>query len=248
MAALLDFDDATPAAPTGRQNVKWQATSPGGACTRDISAHIPNIAGVNAQAGTSYTIQASDNGKLVTFNNSSAVAVTVPHATTLDAKFSFAVQNLGAGTVTLTPTTSAIDGGLSLALAQNQGVLIYSDASNYFTERGMSPTDTDTSIIGCTFFVTGTDAIQIPFGCTITGWAIMADVSGSASVDICFHAGSAPPSAPSIPNTTTDKISASAPVALSSAQSAAGGASAISTWTTALSQWGSVLFNLTSLT
>jgi hypothetical protein len=96
---------------------------------------------------------------------------------------------------------------------------------------------------------TGTKGIiQVPFACTITGWSIIADQSGSASVDICFHSGSAPASAPSIPNTTSDKISASAPVALSSAQSAAGGSSAISTWTKTLTQWGTMLFNLTSIT
>ena len=89
--------------------------------------------------------------------------------------------------------------------------------------------------------------IQIPFGCTITGWSIIADQAGSASVDLWFLAGSAPPAAPSIP-TSGNKISASAPVALSSAQSAAGGASAISTWTTALSQWGTLAFNLSSVT
>lgn len=89
--------------------------------------------------------------------------------------------------------------------------------------------------------------IQIPFGCTITGWSIVADQSGSASLDIWFLAGSAPPAAPGIP-TSSNKISASAPAALSSAQSAAGGASAISTWTAALSQWGTLAFNLSSVT
>lgn len=86
---------------------------------------------------------------------------------------------------------------------------------------------------------------QVPYNCTITGWSIIADQAGSASLDIWFLAGSAPPAAPSIP-TSADIISASAPAALSSAQSAAGGASAISTWTTALSQWGTIAFNLTA--
>lgn len=103
------------------------------------------------------------------------------------------------------------------------------------------------SIVGCRAVSTGIAAIiQIPFNLTITGWAIISDVSGTVSVDVDFHSGSAPPSAPSIPNTSTDKISASAPVAISAAQSAAGGSSAISTWTTSLTQWGSVQFNVTS--
>lgn len=88
--------------------------------------------------------------------------------------------------------------------------------------------------------------IQIPYGCTVTGWSIIADQSGSCSFDLWFIAGSAPPAAPSIP-TSANKISASAPAAVSSAQSASGGASAISTWTTAASQWGSFGFNLASV-
>jgi hypothetical protein len=89
--------------------------------------------------------------------------------------------------------------------------------------------------------------IQIPYAGTITDWTLIADQSGSASVDVWAIAGSAPPTAPSVP-TSANKISASAPVALSSAQSASGGTSAISTWTTALTQWMTVAFNLTSVT
>ena len=89
--------------------------------------------------------------------------------------------------------------------------------------------------------------ITVPYNCTITDWTIMADASGSASVDVWFIAGSAPPTAPNIP-TSGNKISASAPIATSTAQSAAGGATAISTWTTALTIWGTLAFNLSSIT
>ena len=84
---------------------------------------------------------------------------------------------------------------------------------------------------------------QISSGCTLTGWSLMADQPGSISIDLDAHSSSAPPSAPFIPNTTTDKISASAPMALSNAQSASGGAAALSTWTVARSAWDS--FRLT---
>lgn len=87
--------------------------------------------------------------------------------------------------------------------------------------------------------------VQIPFACTITGWSLIADQSGSASIDVWFLAGSAPPSAPSIP-TSASKISASAPAALASTQAASGGSSAVSTWSTTLSQWGTLAFNLTA--
>src|SRR5689334_14802974 len=39
------------------------------------------IGTVNSQTGTSYTFVFSDRGKLVTFNNASPVAVTLPQAT-----------------------------------------------------------------------------------------------------------------------------------------------------------------------
>jgi hypothetical protein len=88
--------------------------------------------------------------------------------------------------------------------------------------------------------------VQIPYGATIVGWSIMADQSGSISIDIDKHSSSAPPSAPTIPNTTTDKISASAPISLSSAQSGAVAAAGVSTWTTAVAQWDVIGFNVTS--
>ena len=92
--------------------------------------------GTHDQAVTTYTVLSTDNGKLLTFTNASPVAVTLPHATLLPAGFNCAISNLGTGTVTLTPTTSTIDGLLSLNLTQYQGMQIYSTGSNYETVRG----------------------------------------------------------------------------------------------------------------
>ena len=95
---------------------------------------------VNAQTGTTYTIANSDSRKLVTLTNAGAIAVTLPQAGASSAFLSgwFAmVQNRGAGTVTITPTTSTIDGAATLALTTNQGVVIFSNGTNYFTMRGV---------------------------------------------------------------------------------------------------------------
>src|SRR6185437_8797867 len=46
----------------------------------DMVASWQQYSSVNAQSGTSYTIQTSDYGKLVTFTNASSVAVTLPQA------------------------------------------------------------------------------------------------------------------------------------------------------------------------
>lgn len=56
-------------------------------------------AGINDQTGTTYTLVSGDNGKVVTFNNASAVTVTVPSG--LPVGFSCAIIQKGAGQVTL---------------------------------------------------------------------------------------------------------------------------------------------------
>ncbi len=92
---------------------------------------------VNAQTGTTYTILTTDRGKLVTTTNGSAIAVTLPQAGgSFPSGFFFDIQNRGAGTATITPTTSTIDGAASLTLATAQGVRVFSDGTNDFTQRG----------------------------------------------------------------------------------------------------------------
>lgn len=96
---------------------------------------ITGIETVNSQTGTTYAIQNSDCGKLVTLANGSAIAVSIAQAGSggnFAAGWFADVQNTGAGTVTVTPTTSTINGGATLTLLTGQGVRIISDGSNYF--------------------------------------------------------------------------------------------------------------------
>jgi hypothetical protein len=100
----------------------------------------PALATVNAQTGTTYTFVNTDcdpNGRtLVTFNNSSSVAVTLPQA---GASGNFVggcvihVLNIGAGTVTITPTTSTINGGSTKTYAQNASGTIWNDSTSAAT-------------------------------------------------------------------------------------------------------------------
>lgn len=93
---------------------------------------------VNPQTGTTYTYLSGDRGKLVTHTNAAAIAGTLPQATgAFGSSWFMWVQNRGAGTLTITPTTSTVDGAASLALTTNQGCLIVSDGTNYFTMRGV---------------------------------------------------------------------------------------------------------------
>jgi hypothetical protein len=87
---------------------------------------------VNAQTGASYTYVTGDRGKLVTHSNASAIAGTLPQAvSTFGAGWFMRVKNKGAGTLTITPTTSTIDGASTLVLTTGQWALIVSDGTNY---------------------------------------------------------------------------------------------------------------------
>lgn len=98
----------------------------------------PSGVQVNAQSSTSYTYLSGDRRKLVTHTNGSPIAGTLPQATgAFGAGWYMWVQNRGVGTLTITPTTSTIDGAATLALTTGQGCLIASDGTNYYTMRGI---------------------------------------------------------------------------------------------------------------
>jgi hypothetical protein len=96
---------------------------------------------INAVAtATSYPIAQSDMGKTVTHNSPSAVAVTLAQAGTtgFTQGTSYSEANLGPGPVTITPTTSTINGKTSLVLTQGQSAYIISDGVNYTAFLGKS--------------------------------------------------------------------------------------------------------------
>ena len=102
---------------------------------------------VNSQTGTTYTFANGDCGKIVSQANGSAIADTLPQAGSGGNFLSgwyVDVENIGVGAVTITPTTSKIDGGTSLVLNTNQGARVVSNGTDYFTMRGAS---TDNTII-----------------------------------------------------------------------------------------------------
>ncbi len=180
---------------------------------------------LNLVGGTNITVSDGGSGNITIAN--SAPAITLKHGGVSNASQSvlnliggtnITITDGGSGDITITASTSSA-GVIGITL--NGGL-----------------TTPSTGVSGM---------IQIPWNATITGWSVLANVSGSLAVHISRKTSSAPPSNPSIPNTTTDKISASAPITLSSAQSASGGSSAISTWTTSLNQWDVILFNLVSV-
>lgn len=88
---------------------------------------------LNAQTGTTYTIVATDFGKVLTFSNAGAIAVTLPVATTTNFPDGgcFTLVTIGAGTVTVTPTTSTINGQATKDYATNAGGRICRHGANY---------------------------------------------------------------------------------------------------------------------
>jgi hypothetical protein len=102
------------------------------------------VAGIptNAQTGTTYTYLYSDRTSYTTFSNASAVAVTLPQAssTGFGTNWNNVSCDIGAGTATITPTTSTISysngtsytaGASSLPLTTGQCAFIYSNNTNY---------------------------------------------------------------------------------------------------------------------
>ena len=99
---------------------------------------------VNAQTGTTYTFLNTDCSKIVTFNNASAIAATLPVVTSVTSATTGAFLagcrieaiDLGAGALTITPTTSTIGGAATLVLTEGQSATFTSDGTNYQLEPG----------------------------------------------------------------------------------------------------------------
>lgn len=111
----------------------------GGAITS--AGTLSPVVQINAQTGTTYTVLNADCGKLVSLNNASAVAVTLPQAgaaSSFLAGCPISFINLGAGRVTITPTTSTLDGLASRTLERYQGFRLISNGTNYVSS-GIAP-------------------------------------------------------------------------------------------------------------
>lgn len=93
----------------------------------------------NSQTGTSYTVLDSDRGKWVALANANPIAVALPQANAggqFVSNWFAVVQATGAGTVTITPATSTINGGATLVLTSHKAALIGSDGTNYWALVG----------------------------------------------------------------------------------------------------------------
>lgn len=128
ISSVFGLTGAVCAAGADGQVLGWA----GGTCQWQATG-VP----VNAQTGATYTVLASDKGKLVTHSNAGAIAVTLPQAIgSFAAPFFFYVCSIGAGTTTITPTVSTINTAASKVLARPSATawacaMIVSDGTNY---------------------------------------------------------------------------------------------------------------------
>lgn len=110
----------------------------------------------NSQTGTSYTYLTTDRGKVVWQNNGSATAYTLPQAGSAGfaGNWYSGLFNVGAGLVTITPTTSTINGAATAIVPQNWFAVLHSDNTNY-----RSPIlPTIGAFPNCTYTITFTSA------------------------------------------------------------------------------------------
>lgn len=130
-AVVLDADDISDASTTNKFVTAADITNLGnlsGTNTgdQDLSSYLQSVsagdltdgnfdgtsisgfdATINDQTGTTYTLLASDNGKVVVLDNASAVTVTVPSG--LGAGFNCSFVQKGAGQVTFSASSTTIN-------------------------------------------------------------------------------------------------------------------------------------------
>ena len=101
-----------------------------------IQSIASSIISCNAQTGTSYTLQASDNGKVITLSNASAITLTVPSG--LGAGFGCTLIQIGAGQVAVTASSTTINSYTSLThlAGQHAAASLYAYAANTFNLAG----------------------------------------------------------------------------------------------------------------
>ena len=122
-----------PTGPTGPTGSTGAAGATGASGT--------NLAGFNAQTGTTYTLVIGDKDKIVTASNAAAITVTVPPSV-FSANDIINVQQIGAGQVSFTQgsgVTITSTGATATApklRAQYSAASVVCTASNTFTVIG----------------------------------------------------------------------------------------------------------------
>ena len=144
---------AGPTGPNGVPQTLIDVPATGAAVAETFAlAGVP----IDAQTGTTYTIAATDRTSLLTTNNAGAIATALPQAgsTSFGSNYPFVTCDSGAGSNTITPTTSTISSwtgsayvsaATTLALTTGQCAWVFSDNSNYYAIKITGGTGNTTS-------------------------------------------------------------------------------------------------------
>ena len=125
--------------PTGPTGPTGSAGAAG--ATGATGASGTNLAGFNAQTGTTYTLVIGDKDKIVTASNASAITVTVPPSV-FSANDIINIQQIGAGQVTfaqgsgVTITSNGATSSAPKLRVQYSAATVICTASNTFTIIG----------------------------------------------------------------------------------------------------------------
>lgn len=126
------------------------------------------------QSGTTYTMQSSDNNKLVFFTNDAPVTVTFPQANTagFTAGSIFYLRAIGSD-VTITPTVSTINGRASITINPEDVATIRSDGTNYVATVSLgSRYITIECVPDATALATGDGKCYFPINAELNGWVL----------------------------------------------------------------------------
>lgn len=110
------------------------AAAPGSAITATGTLNCASL--INAQTGTSYAIQDSDRGKLITISNASPISLTIAVAggsSAFQRGWYVDIINISSLPSVLTPTTSTVNGAATLSIPSGFGFRLVSDGTNYNT-------------------------------------------------------------------------------------------------------------------
>jgi len=123
------------------------------------------------QAGANYAFLGSDFGKLINLNNGSNQIPTLPVATTFGPGWFVQACNQGAGTQTITPTTSLIGGAATFVLPAGtigapKCAGIVSDGANYMVVTDFPAGGSGTSALGTGAITSATCATAVTTAAT----------------------------------------------------------------------------------
>ncbi|GAA4326277.1 hypothetical protein GCM10023184_14860 [Flaviaesturariibacter amylovorans] len=103
-----------------------------------VNPHIT----IDVLTGTTYTIAAADNNKLLRFNSTSGVTATIPSGTTIAIGFSLSFSQTGTGQVTFSPasgvTLNSADAAYKTRVQYSVGTLIKVAADTWLLAGDLS--------------------------------------------------------------------------------------------------------------